>query len=148
VNRFVAFTLGMGTVCVMRIWTGGTVEEAGRRLAWLRPLLLLLGVLAVAGCSSTPKVDWNARIGVYTYDQAVMELGPPDRTTQLSDGSRVADWFERRGSTMSVGVGTGFYGPRSGVAVGQTVRPGGAGVFLRLTFDAAGVLVRWERVRR
>lgn len=100
------------------------------------------------GCSSTPRVDWNARIGVYTYDQAVMEMGPPDRATQLSDGSTVAEWFLRRGSSVSFGVGTGFYGPRSGVAVGQTVSPGRPGVFLRLTFDPEGRLVSWARIRR
>lgn len=109
---------------------------------------LLLAVALSTGCSSTPKVDWNSRIGVYSYDQAVLEMGPPDRATQLSDGSTVAEWFVRRGSAVSVGMGTGFYGSRGGMSVGQTVSPGRSGVFLRLTFDPEGRLRDWARVRR
>jgi hypothetical protein len=109
---------------------------------------LLLSVVLSTGCSSTPKIDWNSRIGVYSYDQAVMEMGPPDRATQLSDGSTVAEWFVRRGSAVSVGMGTGFYGSRGGMSVGQTVSPGRAGVFLRLTFDPEGRLTDWAQVRR
>ena len=48
-------------------------------------LLLFLGI-ALSACKSTPKIDWNGRVGNYTYDQAVMELGPPDKTATLSDG--------------------------------------------------------------
>jgi hypothetical protein len=127
-----------------------TTYDVGRRDGgWVLVMAALVLALGLgAGCSSTPRIDWDSRIGVYTYDQAVMELGPPDRATQLSDGSTVAEWFVRRGSAVSVGVGTGFYGPRSGVAVGQTVSPGRSGVFQRLTFDPEGRLARWERVRR
>ena len=27
--------------------------------------------LLLAGCASTPKPDWNTRVGSFTYDQAV-----------------------------------------------------------------------------
>jgi len=111
---------------------------------------LLLGcflALLLAGCSSTPKVDWNSRVGTFPYDQAVAEMGPPDKSAKLTDESTVAEWFIKRGSSVSFGVGTGFYGGGSSVGVGQTVTTSPAGEYLRLTFGADGKLTRWERVR-
>ncbi len=43
------------------------------------PVILALAVAFLAGCMTTPPVDWNTRIGNYTYAQAVTELGPPAR---------------------------------------------------------------------
>ena|SRR6266542_3645827 len=112
---------------------------------------LLLGLTAgwlLASCASTPKVDWNSRIGNFTHDQAVAEMGPPERSTKLSDGATVAEWFVRHKSTMSLGVGTGFYSGGGSVGVGQTMGSSPAGEFLRLTFGADGKLTKWERVHR
>lgn len=119
----------------------------------VRPgFLALYGVLSLClagnGCASKPKVDWNTRVGNFTYDQAVAELGPPDKSAQTSDGMTVAEWFLRRSSSMSFGVGTGFYSGGSGVSVGQSVGTGASGQFLRLTFGGDGKLTRWERIRR
>ena len=66
--------------------------------------LLLLG----AGCATT-RPDWEHRIGTYTYDDAVLELGVPDRQAELSDGTLVAEWLRRRGGTY----GAITYFPRS-----------------------------------
>jgi hypothetical protein len=104
-------------------------------------------ILAV-GCASTPKVDWDSRVGSYTFDQAVLEMGPPERASDLSEGSKVAEWFLRPGSSMSFGVGTGYYGSGGGVGVGQSVSSGRSGQYLRLTFDPAGVLTHWAKVWR
>ena len=103
--------------------------------------------LLLAGCASTPKADWNSRVGSFTYDQAVAEKGPPDKSARLSDGSTVAEWFIKHGSSVSFGVGTGFYSRGSSVGVGQTVGTSPSGEYLRLTFGADGKLTRWERVR-
>jgi hypothetical protein len=111
-------------------------------------LALLLALWVGVGCATTPKIDWDARLGVYTYDQAVLELGPPDRATQLSDGTTVAEWFGRPGAGVSFGVGTGFYGGGTGVGVGQTVSPGRSVPVLRLIFDPEGYLASWASVRR
>ena len=54
------------------------------------PLLTLF----LAGCVTTPKIDWQARVGTYTYDQAVIEFGPPDKKAKLSDGTTVGEWLE------------------------------------------------------
>jgi hypothetical protein len=47
------------------------------------------GCAGVGGCV-TQKIDWSARVGNYTYAQAVMELGPPDKSAKLTDGTVVA----------------------------------------------------------
>ena len=53
-------------------------------------LLALFAALAFAGCATGPKIDWAARVGHYTYDQAVLELGPPDKVAKLNNGVIVA----------------------------------------------------------
>lgn len=113
----------------------------------LAALLLASVALLVSGCKSTPKIDWNSRLGSYTYDQAVAELGPPDKLAQLSDGTTVAEWITRRrgGSGLSVGVGVGSYGGGGGggVAMGQTVGTGTGERVLRLIFDSEKKLKSW-----
>jgi len=101
----------------------------------------------LSGCASAPKVDWNSRIGVLSYDQAVAEMGPPDKSAKLSEGSTVAEWFIKHNSSMSFGVGTGFYGGGTAVGVGQSVGTSPSGQYLRLTFGPDGKLTKWERVR-
>lgn len=107
----------------------------------------LLASCLLAGCASTSKVDWDSRVGNFSYDQAVAEKGPPDKSAKLSDGSTVAEWFIKRSSRVSFGVGTGFYSGGSSVGVGQTVGTSPSGQYLRLTFGADGKLTKWERVR-
>jgi len=101
----------------------------------------------LADCASTPKADWNGRVGSYTYDQVVAEMGPPDKSAKLTDGSTVAEWFIKHSSSVSFGVGTGFYSHGTSVGVGQTVGTGPSGEYLRLTFGADDKLAKWERVR-
>ncbi len=107
-------------------------------------LSLCVAALLWAGCASTKKIDWQSRVGNYTYDQAVIELGPPDKYARLSDGSSVAEWYYGRGGGLSVGVGTGVYTGPVGVGVGVPVTPRGARV-LRLNFGPDGVLQGWRR---
>jgi len=52
----------------------------------LKAILLVVLTLGSFGCA-TP-----SRVGVLTYEAAVMELGPPDNETTLADGSRVCQW--------------------------------------------------------
>src|SRR5215472_5118713 len=113
------------------VWLGLTC------LVWLTP-----------GCASTPKVDWDQRIGKLTFDDAVRELGPPVASTRLQDGSQVAEWFLKHASQMSFGFGMGGYGPSGGVGVGQTVTPPPKAYYLRLTFGIDGRLERWEKIKR
>ena len=60
-------------------------------------LLLAILITVNAGCASKPKPNWDQRVGNYTYDDAVRELGPPVASTKLQDGSTVAEWFLKYG---------------------------------------------------
>ena len=66
------------------------------------PVLFAALALFIAGCATT-KIDWGSRIGSYTFDDAVVELGVPDRQATLTDGSIVAEWLTRRGGAYAHG---------------------------------------------
>jgi len=115
---------------------------------------LSLCTLFVASCASRPKVDpkidWNSRIGSYTYEQAVAELGKPDSVADSNDG-KIADWVLKRSPNISFGfgVGGGSFGPNvgTGVGVGTSVTPPPHGEYLRLVFDPQDKLSAWSRAK-
>lgn len=111
--------------------------------------VLLAIVLWSAGCASS-RVDWGSRIGSYSYDEAVLELGPPDKQARLTDGTLVADWIMRRGGYRRVGVGPyyythGYYTYAAYPSVTDYYVPDS---FLRLTFNAEGNLTEWKKLAR
>jgi hypothetical protein len=108
-------------------------------------LLAVVTALFFGGCASKPKVDWDSRVGNYTFDQAVVELGPPNRETTLSDGKKVAEWVVGHSGSSGVSLGFGTYGGSTGVGVSQSVGSGPREKVLRLTFDAGGKLLSWAR---
>lgn len=120
--------------------------------------LLLLVVAGLAGCASAtkqakanaPNVDWNARVGNYSYAQAMAEFGKPDYTEESGSG-RVAEWVLRRSPNVSFGfgVGGGSYGRGvgTGVGVGTSVSPRARGEYLRLTFGDDDQLSDWSLVK-
>jgi len=120
------------------------------KLAWLS--LILLALLPVS-CASGPRgniknIDWGSRIGTYTYEQALAELGQPDVISESSEG-KIAEWVLRRspGVTFGVGLGTGSYGHHTGtgIGVGTSVSPPPSGEYLRLRFDKDGKLAQWTK---
>jgi len=120
-----------------------------KSLPLLRPLGLLMALLPLvswfAGCSTTKKVDWNSRVGSYTYDQAILELGPPDKQAKLTDGQTVAEWITRRSGGAGLTIGTGYYGGGAGVGVSQSEGSGYSDRSLKLTFDTEGRLSNWSK---
>ena len=120
------------------------MKTQSRRLAFLFWCFLLGAGFFIAGCATTPKVDWNARVGNYTYDQAVAELGPPDKSAKLSDGKTIAEWITAHHRNSSVTVGTGFGVGFGGVGIGQTLGGGDREQILRLTFGPDSKLVAWK----
>ena|SRR5215471_1866810 len=108
---------------------------------------IFLGLLALlaAGCA-TPRIDWAPRVGTYSYDQAVLELGPPDKYAKVTDGTVVADWLTHRGYTYSYApyyypYYPGWYGPFYPGFVNTYTSPD---YFLRLTFGPDGKLQTWK----
>jgi hypothetical protein len=108
-------------------------------------LLALLAALVFAGCATGPKIDWAARVGNYTYNQAVLEFGPPDKIAKLDNGVIVANWITHQGYAYSTG-GAVAYGNYPGTlivpAYNQSYSPT---YYLRLTFGADGKLTAWKK---
>jgi len=61
----------------------------------------VLGLVG-AGCQALQQVDWDGRIGQFSYEQAVAELGRPVEETELSGGMRRAEWIPTRASRRVV----------------------------------------------
>lgn len=105
-------------------------------------LLLGAGLLFGTGCAARGKAFWNAQVGKLSYDQAVLELGPPDKKEVLSDGTIVGEWLTVRGhSGRAVAVSSGYY-------YGSTVwtEPPAPDHYLRLTFGPDARLSAWRKV--
>jgi hypothetical protein len=117
--------------------------KTGSAVKFSLPVILALLVAFIVGCATTKPIDWNSRVGVYTFDQAVTELGPPDKQARLSDGKTVVEWITHREGGSSFSVGTGFYGGNTGFGVGQTVGTGYNDRVLTLTFGTNNVLAAW-----
>ena len=112
--------------------------------AALRFFLCASITLLLAGCA-THRIDWNSRIGNYTYDEAITEFGPPDKQATMSSGLRVAEWISRYYSGGSTVVGAGMYGYPGAVGVVQTTPPSYYESRLRLTFNTNNVLTAWSK---
>jgi hypothetical protein len=106
----------------------------------LRMMACLCIALWLAGCA-TQRVDWAARIGHYTYEQAVLEMGPPDKQAKLGDGTIVAEWLTDRGGTYAYSTpgpcGPFYSGPFSTYTAPNR--------FMRLTFGPTGQLSAWNK---
>jgi len=109
------------------------------------PWLALVAALVLAGCASAPKINWAVRVGHYTYDQAVLELGPPDKVAKLGNGVIVANWITRPGYAYT-SAGAPVYGYYPGGPMLPTYSQGySPAYFLRLTFGADGQLMEWKK---
>lgn len=114
-------------------------------------LLAAVLVWLAAGCATPPKIDWATRVGNYTFDQTVTEIGPPDKQARLTDGTVVAEWVTQRGRTHAFVSGGYNYGwPYGSGAFGpgymDTVTT--PEFFLRLTFGPDGKLAAWQKFAR
>jgi hypothetical protein len=110
-----------------------------------RTVLVGLAVLLLGGCV-TQKIDWSARVGHYTYNQAVKELGPPDKSAKLSNGATVAEWLTQPGQVTVAPepyfVPHGcYFGPLTPMYSESYV----PARYLRLYFDANGTLKAWNK---
>ena len=107
----------------------------------LRIIACLCVTLWLTGCA-TPRVDWTARVGHYTYEQAVLDMGPPEKEAKLADGTIVAEWLLNRSATYAYGTPSP-YGPYSSGYISTYTTPSR---FLRLTFGPNGQLTAWKKL--
>jgi len=123
-------------------------------MKWLWRSFIVLALLT-GSCASGPKaniknIDWGGRIGTYTYEEALAELGEPDVVGETNEGM-IAEWVLRRSPMVSFGFGFGGVGyghhTSTGVGVGTSVSPPPSGEYLHLRFDKDGKLTEWTRVR-
>ena len=125
----------------------GSRWESSVRWVGLAGLLIWL-----TACATKPKIDWNSRIGTYTYDQAVLEFSPPDRSATLTDGTRVVEWLVSRGRTYGFSdFGGPFYHPYyyyPGPFLQHYSTTTTPDAYLRLTFSPDGKLKSWGRFYR
>ena len=105
----------------------------------------LLGLIG-AGCQALQQVDWDGRIGQFSYEQAVAELGQPPGETKLPGGMRRVEWITNSGASMGRAlVGAGYQRRTMGVVpLEPTEIHRLRDRYLRLTFDRAGRMVAWQ----
>jgi len=108
------------------------------------PVTLALAVAFLAGCATPPPIDWDSRVGHYTYDQALTEFGSPDRQSRLSDGKVVSKWFVQPPVAPRFNSGMSYYG-NNGFGAGQTIGSSFNSRMLQLTFDTNGKLTAWSK---
>ena len=106
--------------------------------------------LVLAGCATTPEVNWDSRIGSYTFQQAQKEQGEPDQILRFNDGTFVAEWLQ--GQTYSgppTTAASGSYGPRhtwvDREGMESLARAARQTRYLHLTFSAENRLLRWDK---
>lgn len=107
-------------------------------------LLALAAILLATGCA-THRIDWASRIGTYTFDNAVVELGPPDKQAKLQDGTLVAEWLTNLGGTYatpSMAYGNYPYWDAPPPTPMYVTTPN---YYLRLTFTPEGRLQSWKK---
>lgn len=63
-------------------------------------VLLILAALA-ASCTSS-RTKWEGRVGIYSYQEALLDLGKPLKSEQLSDGTIIVDWMTHDAEQMEV----------------------------------------------
>lgn len=58
------------------------------------PCLVLVAALSVSGCGwfSSNEIDWQSRVGSYTYEDAVKDYGEPLACQDFSDGGQSCTW--------------------------------------------------------
>ena len=120
----------------------------GRSIRYSFSLATGISLLAwiLGGCATTKPVNWEGRVGEYTFDDAVLEMGPPDKAAELTDGTKVTEWTDRspRSGVFLFGFWTGYHRQHRGTSLSQTSVRSPYESYLRLTFDPQGILKEWS----
>jgi hypothetical protein len=107
------------------------------------PAVLALTAAFLIGCATTKQIDWNSRVGAYTFDQAVSEFGPPDKQTKVGDGKNVVEWITYRSTATGFNADMNYVNGPAGAGAAQSVGKNYSDRVLKLTFGPDGKLVSW-----
>ena len=133
-----------------RDYPGGMKRLRSTGGGLVRVSLVWLVAMVTCGCASN-KALWNRRLGTYSYDQAILEYGPPDRSAKLEDGTKIADWLTRRGYPGGYSGFGYYYGYPYACrypAPPAFYSPPSPNYYIRLTFAPDGKLASWKSVAR
>ena len=108
------------------------------------PVILALAVAFLTGCATPPPANWDSRVGHYSYNQAVTELGSPDRQTRLGDGKVVSKWFVQPPVSPRLNSGMSYYG-NNDFGAGPSAGSSYSDRMLQLTFDTDNTLTAWSK---
>ncbi len=116
-------------------------------------LYALLLLLAALGCrtenSDLPSlVQLRAKVGQYTFDDAVRQMGPPASKTELGDHSLIAEWEAGTSSEPSFSFGLGSSSGNVSTGAGTTVGGKVTHIYRQLQFDQTGKLALVTEVKR
>lgn len=111
----------------------------------LRLSLLPLLALLLTSCSTTPSVNWNDRVGTYTWDEALTELGTPTTVTELKGGVKSAEWIKTRGLQGPTTKPLPAYTRTEIITPGENPGWTAPDKVLRLLFAPDGKLIDWNR---
>lgn len=100
--------------------------------------------LTFTGCKTAPPSQvWSDRVGHYSYQQAVADMGTPVETKKLNDGDLMAMWAQRGppGDNV-VSFSSNRQTPYN--ATEDQFPDKSHNQVLALTFDTNDVLVAWQ----
>jgi hypothetical protein len=116
---------------------------------------LALVAAFAAGCASD-RVNWDSRLGSYTYAEAVKQYGQPGEIDPLPEGGRVGYWVLPEAASYSFKFQLpDFQGNQvAGVSAPTSAMPAGGrhlgtvgSPVLKLTFDPSDKLVAAARTK-
>jgi hypothetical protein len=119
------------------------------RSSLIFPAVFLLTSLFLCGCAGTQGIDWDKRIGNYSYDDMRGDYGQPWKTQIAADGFKTCDWPVYVRVSWQTHTGYDYtYGRDYFPITDQPNASGGVKYFYRMTFDAKGLLTKWEKIKR
>jgi hypothetical protein len=82
---------------------------------------------------------------VYSWDDALTELGTPDRVADMAGGVKAAEWIESRSPSSTVAEPAPSYTRAEPIESYPTYGSRAPNKVLRLTFTPDGKLLDWHR---
>jgi hypothetical protein len=113
-----------------------------KSLQWCAGMLVLT---LITGCSTTSSVNWEKQIGIYSWDDALADMGPPDQVTDQPGGIKMATWAKQRSVGITLAADAPSYVRGESISANQTFGSAAPAKVLQLSFTPDGKLFDWDR---